>query len=82
LSSSPRSAFRGWMRMKVSCETADIHSLQLLLLGEVISIRRSQVLLTGLLGNKSFERSFVDCSKADIWMNLSKRWTVCFCEWE
>jgi hypothetical protein len=52
-------------------EAADILSLQLLLSGEAISVRRSQGLLSGLLGNVSFERLFLDCSKADIRMNLS-----------
>jgi hypothetical protein len=52
-------------------ETADIHSLQLLLSGETISIRKSQGLLSSFLGNVSLERLFLGCSKADIRMNLS-----------
>jgi hypothetical protein len=52
-------------------EAADIRSLQLLLSGETVSIGRSQGLLSGFLGNVTLERLFLDCSKADIRMNLS-----------
>jgi hypothetical protein len=52
-------------------ETADIHSLQLLLSGESISIGESQGLLSDLLGNVNLERSFLACSKANNRMNLS-----------
>jgi hypothetical protein len=52
-------------------EAADIHSLQLLLSGETISIVQSQGLLSGLLGNVTLERLLLNCLKADIGMNLS-----------
>jgi hypothetical protein len=52
-------------------EAADIRSLQLLLSGEAISIRRSMTLLIRLLGNVNLEQLFLNCSKADIRMNLS-----------
>jgi hypothetical protein len=52
-------------------EAADIHSLQLLLSGETILVKRSQGLLSGFLGNVSFERLLLGCSKAGIRMNLS-----------
>jgi hypothetical protein len=52
-------------------ETADIHSLQLVLSGETISIQQSQRLLSGLLGNVNLELLFLDCSKAAIRTNLS-----------
>jgi hypothetical protein len=52
-------------------EATDIHSLQFLLSGEAISMRRSQELLNGLLGNVNLERLFLNCSKVDIEMNLS-----------
>jgi hypothetical protein len=66
------------MRAKVcfvnddSIETADIHSLQLLLAGEAISIGKAERLLSDFLGNVSLEQLFLDCSKADIRMNLSE----------
>jgi hypothetical protein len=52
-------------------EAAAIRSLQLLLSGESISIRRSQGLLSVLLGNVNLEPLFLGCSKADIRENLS-----------
>jgi hypothetical protein len=65
----------GWARkFFVNCsriEAADIRSLQLLLSGEAISIRRSHGLLSRLLGNVNFELLFLGRSKAEIRMNLS-----------
>jgi hypothetical protein len=52
-------------------EASDIHSLQLLLSGESISIGESQGLLSRLLGNVGLERLFLDSLKADVWMNQS-----------
>jgi hypothetical protein len=52
-------------------EAADIHSFQLLLSGEAISIGGSQLLLSGLLGKVNLERQFLGCSKADIRKNQS-----------
>jgi hypothetical protein len=51
-------------------EAADIRSLQLFLSGETISNGRSQRFLSGLLGNETLERLFLNFSKTDIQMNL------------
>jgi hypothetical protein len=52
-------------------EAADIHFLEFLLSGETISIGRSQRLLSGFFGNVNLEGQFLNCSKANIRMNLS-----------
>jgi hypothetical protein len=52
-------------------KAADIPSLQLILSGESIPVKRSQFLLSGLLGNVNLEQQFVGCSKAGIRKNLS-----------
>jgi hypothetical protein len=52
-------------------EAVGIRSLQLLHSGGVISIGRSQVLLSGFLGNVNLEQLFLGYSKSDIWKNLS-----------
>jgi hypothetical protein len=49
-------------------ESADIHSLQLLLSGETILAKRSQRFLNNVLGNENLERLFLNCSKT---VNLS-----------
>jgi hypothetical protein len=49
-------------------ETADIRSLQLFLSGETILAKQSLGFLSGLFGNVSLQRLFLDCSKA---VNLS-----------
>jgi hypothetical protein len=52
-------------------ETTDIRSLQVLLSGESIFIKRSQGLLSRMFRNVNLERLFLGCSKADIRKNLS-----------
>jgi hypothetical protein len=46
-------------------EAPDIRSLQLLLSGERISVRRSHGFLSNLFGNVNIERTFLNCSKWD-----------------
>jgi hypothetical protein len=65
------------MRAKVfvtnsGIEAADLRSLQLLLSGKSILVKRSQLLQNNLLGNVTLERLFLDRSKLDIRRNLSE----------
>jgi hypothetical protein len=65
-------AFESFFVNDSEIEASDIDSLELFLSGETISIRPSQRLLSGLLGNDNLERLLLDCSKFDIQMTLSE----------